>query len=48
MRIFSKKVPQKQLCFGDKNIGQVILEGAGNPNIKSTDIFPAKKKSVEN
>ena len=36
---FLQKNAFKTAFFGDTNMDQVTLEGAGTPNIKTTDIF---------
>ena len=36
---FLQKSAFKTAFFGDTNIDQVTLEGAGTPNFKSIDIF---------
>ena len=36
---FLQKSAFKTAFFGDTNMDQVTLEGAGTPNIKTTDIF---------
>ena len=36
---FLQKTASKTAFWGDTNLDQVTLEGAGTPNFKSTDIF---------
>ena len=36
---FFQKTASKTAFWGDTNLDQVTLEGAGTPNFKSTDIF---------
>ena len=36
---FLQKTDSKTAFWGDTNLDQVALEGAGTPNLKSTEIF---------